>query len=270
MKNYQKGQVLLIVVLIMTVVLTIGLSVATRTITNLRTTYEEESSQRAFSAAEAGIEKALQTDADNSGSFTNHTTYTATIDDFAGIEFLLNNGAPILKDNFSDVWLSTYPGYGNPWTGSLTIYWGSASDDCEDTELDNTMAALEITMIVGTKINPSVVRYPVDPCSDRSSENFFDNDVSGGGTIGGQALGFHTTIDVNAGLLMRIMPLYASTIVGVRGCDAAGGNCQNLPAQGKAITSVGSADMTQRKIVGFQEYPKLPLQMFPFLIFVPK
>ena len=56
MIKYQKGQILLLVVLVMTIALTIGLSLATRTITDIRTTTEEENSQRAFSAAEAGIE----------------------------------------------------------------------------------------------------------------------------------------------------------------------------------------------------------------------
>jgi hypothetical protein len=57
--DYQKGQILLISLLVLVVALTVGLSVVTRSITTVRTTSEEESSQRAFSAAEAGIEQAL-------------------------------------------------------------------------------------------------------------------------------------------------------------------------------------------------------------------
>ncbi len=47
----QSGQALLIIVLVMVVALTIGLSVASRTITNLRTSREQASSQKALSAA---------------------------------------------------------------------------------------------------------------------------------------------------------------------------------------------------------------------------
>lgn len=43
----------------MVIALTIGLSIAARSIINLQTTTEEEISQRAFSAAEAGIERAI-------------------------------------------------------------------------------------------------------------------------------------------------------------------------------------------------------------------
>jgi hypothetical protein len=71
-------------------------------------------------------------------------------------------------------------------------------------------------------------------------------------------------------MIMRIVPLYAPTAIAVRGCNISNGNCQSLPVQGRLITSVGTADTTQRKLVGFQEYPKLPVQIFPFLIFSPK
>src|SRR5882724_2093664 len=125
MKESQRGQVLLIIILVMTVALTVGLSVATRTVTNLRTTAEEENSQRAFSAAEAGVEQALQNNIANSGTFTNNTSYQTSLSALSGIEFLLNNGTPILKDNPEDIWLSTYPGYTNPWSGNVTIYWGN-------------------------------------------------------------------------------------------------------------------------------------------------
>ena len=53
----QRGQALLLVILTMVITLTVGLSIASRNITNSRSSSEEESSQKALSAAEAGIEK---------------------------------------------------------------------------------------------------------------------------------------------------------------------------------------------------------------------
>ncbi len=44
----QRGQILLIIILVMVVALTIGLSVVSRSIVTLRTTEEEENSQKAF------------------------------------------------------------------------------------------------------------------------------------------------------------------------------------------------------------------------------
>ena len=53
------GQVLILVLLVVVVALAVGLSVASRNITNVRTSTQTEESQKAFSAAEAGIESIL-------------------------------------------------------------------------------------------------------------------------------------------------------------------------------------------------------------------
>jgi len=55
----RSGQILILVLLIVVVALAVGLSVAARNITNLRTSAQTEQSQRAFSAAEGGIEDTL-------------------------------------------------------------------------------------------------------------------------------------------------------------------------------------------------------------------
>ena len=62
MSNFQsqKGQALLIVVLAMVVALTVGLSVVSRSITNLKNSQQEIDSQKALSAAEAGVELAIK------------------------------------------------------------------------------------------------------------------------------------------------------------------------------------------------------------------
>lgn len=65
----QSGQALLIVLLSMAVVLTIVLSIFSNSVTDIAVTTSEAESLRAFSAAEAGIEKALVALAPQSGSF---------------------------------------------------------------------------------------------------------------------------------------------------------------------------------------------------------
>ena len=269
MRNYQKGQILLIVVLVMTIALTIGLSLATRTITDIRTTTEEDNSQRAFSAAEAGIEKAFQEDTGSTGDFVNNTSFESSVTQITGSEFLLNNGSVILKDDAVDVWLSTYPGYTDSWSGDITIYWGLSGDVCNTNEAVNTRAALDIILISGTRANPHAAHYPVDPCNARATTNNFESITSGGGTVLEKQFPFQKTITVSSGLLLRIVPLYASTSIGVSGC-ASGGTCTDFPAQGRVITSVGTSDTTQRKLIGFQNNPKIPIQLFPFIIFSPK
>lgn len=264
-----RGQMLLIVVLVMVVILTIGLSAASRTITSIRVSTDEEDSERAFSAAEAGLEVALsQNNNLVTGTFDNASSYRTTVRDLSGVEFLLNNSLAILKDDAVDVWLSRYPDYNQQYTGNMTIYWGSPADLCDRSELVNTMAALDIVLIAGTSNNPTIRHFPVDPCAQRRSVNQF-GDVAVGGSIGGRTFAYSTTIPVNSGLIARIIPLYASTAIGVRGCNAGGGGCLALPAQGTVIESVGTSENAQRKIISYRAYPKLPTELFPFVIFAP-
>lgn len=53
------GQILILVLLVVVVALAVGLSVASRNLTNLRTSTQAEQSQRAFTAAEGGVEDVL-------------------------------------------------------------------------------------------------------------------------------------------------------------------------------------------------------------------
>src|SRR3989344_1324281 len=55
-----KGQILILFLLVLVVGVAIVLSVASRTITDIRTTTTSDESNRAYFAAEAGIEEALK------------------------------------------------------------------------------------------------------------------------------------------------------------------------------------------------------------------
>jgi Tfp pilus assembly protein PilX len=270
MMEAQRGQILLIVVLVMVTALTVGLSVAARTITNIRTSQEAENSEKAFSAAEAGIERSLTNGLPVTGNFSNNTTYTTTVSTISGVEFPLNNGVPILKDDAYDIWLSTYPGYTNPWSGTMTLYWGQLSDVCSNSEATNTMAAVEIVVLSGPVTNPSMSRYAVDPCSQRSLQNRFEYVSPNGGVVSNKTYAFRRTITVNSGLFVRIIPLYAPVSMGVRGCDAANAACTALPSQGTVVEATGIADNTQRKLVSYRRYPKLPTELFPYSFFAPQ
>lgn len=238
----QQGQVLLFMMLVMSVVLTVGLSIATQAITNIRTSAEEKNSEQAFSAAEAGLEQSLQNTNPISGSLPNNATYQTNVITVAGTEFLLNGGSVVPKDDAADVWLSSYPGYKNPLTGNVTIYWGNTTDTCTTQESTNTMAAIEIIRITGTTTNPQADRAVFDPCLSREAINHFATPDSSGGTVAGRSFAYKASFFVNSGLLLRIIPLYAPTTIGVTGCDAANNNCASLPSQGVQIQSVGTAD----------------------------
>lgn len=266
-RKCQQGQALLAVVLVMVVALTVALSVAVKTVTNLRTSTEDENSQRAFSAAEAGVEQALtqQNDSPISVSLNNHSNFQTTKSTLSGTSFLARNGAGLLKDEPADIWLSTYPSYTTPFTGNIVISWGSSGESCSGLENANTQSALEIVVISGSVAVPKVAEYVYDPCLSRSNtSNKFTSPITPGSSISGKVFAYKTPpISISSGLIMRIIPLYASTILGVEGSSV-------LPSQGAIVSSVGISDTAQRKIVSFRGYPKLPLELFPFVMFSPK
>ena len=260
----EEGQALLIVVLIMVVSLTVGLSVAVRSMTNIRISSEDENSQRAFSAAEAGVEQALNqgNNFEVSGSLANSTTYQTKVTALPETAFTVQNGTTILKDEPVDVWLSDYPDYTSPWSGNLTVNWGTAGEACATSESSNTQAALEIVLISGSKAAPKLTEYLLDPCAARRVHNKFQSPSTPGNTVNGKSFAYKQTIVVVSGLIARVIPLYAPTVVGVEGSVA-------LPAQGTVVTSTGVSDNTQRKIVSYRGYPKLPSELFPFIFFSP-
>lgn len=269
--NLQQGQTFLIVVLIMVVSLTVGLAVVSRSITNLRTTTEEENSQRAFSAAEAGVERALKLKLNQTGSIIANEILAsdpnlkikqvnvAQIGGSGVNQILLNGGEIIQKDDGADLWLvghdssSGQPVY-NPWLGSeLTFYWGTRGiADCNQ-------SALEIIIISGPVANPRSSRYAVDPCSTR--RNNFTEAGRIGGTFGGKTLAYNYSITgISQGLIVRVISLYTDAIIGVQANN-------DLPSQGRIIDSTGLAGTTERKVTFFQGYPKLPSELFQYGLF---
>lgn len=263
-ENPQKGQILLIVVLVMVVALTVGLSLASRSITNLKNSSEEANSQKAFTAAEAGIERALKSGFTTATPIQNDTSSSineVTIKNINSSQILLNNGNAVPQDDGVDIWLSDYSTdttnlYKNPWTGkTITVYWGSKTA-CSD-------AALELILFTGTRLSPKIARYAIDTCNSRATtQNHFTfvNPVSG--NLLGKQFNFVSSISLSGTpLLLRVIPLYAGTPIGIAGYDNVGA-LQSFPSQGKLYSATGSSGDTQRKISFFQGYEAVPSEYF--------
>jgi Tfp pilus assembly protein PilX len=258
-----KGQALLIIVLVMVVALTVGLSVASRTITNLRNSRDQASSQQALSAAEAGIERAIVGgNSTIAGSFSGNTTYNTTVASVSGTTaFLLNGGNLVPKNDAVYLWVTPWSAvssnlWQNPWTGNLTLYWGDSTGACNN-------AAVEVTVINGPKTNPTITRHAYDPCNARTGSNNFTSVNSNPISISGRTLTYRAVIAITNGLLVRVNPIYSGAYFGSSGSVA-------LPTQGNVITSVGTSDSsTQRKLNVYQGYPEIPAELFPYTIFSP-
>lgn len=262
-RKTERGQVLLIIVLIMVVSLTVGLAVVSRSIVSIRTSTEEENSQRAFSAAEAGIEKVLKSGSSIDSPVSLEAGKTeikqATTNVIEGTLFLLNGGNPVEKDDGADIWLVAHntdgtPNYTTPWTGSLTLYWGLTGGACPN------IAAMEIITISGNLSAPSSNRYVYDPCSSRG--NNFSSPTVGPNIINDKTFNYRTTIAITNGFIVRATPLYTSTPIGVTATVA-------LPSQGKRVESIGESGGTTRKISLFQGWRKLPSEFFQHVAFSP-
>lgn len=267
---------LLIVVLTMVVALTVGLSIASRSITNLRISTEEQSSQKALFAAEAGIEIASKTG--NSSSVLRPlggaNIANVSITDIKSLsDFIIYNGALVSQDDGADVWLTNYSPnfsklYSPPyWSGQLTFYWGSQSDICSQNPSINTMAALEVFVITGTRNNPIMYKYAFDPCPNRANISKFLPALQGSyslNTTGGiKNFAFKSSpVSVVNGLIARVTPVYSGTPIWVSGSTV-------FPSQGKIISSIGTAGTTTRKILYFQGYESVPSEFF-YSLFVAK
>lgn len=263
------GQVLLIVVVTMIVALTAGLTIASRTITNLKLSKQNEESQKAFQAASAGIEKFLNaaTGSEGSGEL-DEASFQTTVLTQDSDEYLLNNGAAIDQDRGMDIWLSTHPDFSNQFDGTFTLHFGSAigndTQDCAVTSGRNVMPALEIVILTGTVTNPSVAKYVYDPCDARRAANNFNAGTSTSVNIGGINLSNGTgAISVTNGLIARVIPLYNSAVIGINWAPSGG---LPIPIQGKLLESTGKSGETQRRIVYFESLPQIPVEVFPYVM----
>lgn len=256
MGKFNQGQILLVVVLTMIVALTVGLSLVSRTITNLKISRQSEESQRAFQAAEAGIERALQSALEGTNlQFSNNASFSTSIITLSGANFLLNAGEDVDQDTGIDVWLSTYPDYSNPISGSVTIYWStSIQTSCLNTG-GEVISALEVNLLSGSKTNPVLSKFVYDGCGRING----GTSPGGGGVVSNLTFNYAATIPVSNGLIMRVIPIYNSTKVGVTSDTP-------LPEQGTIIESVGESGETVRRVQYFSSHPQIPLEVFPYSV----
>lgn len=260
------GQVIMIVVLIMVVVLTVGLSLASRALVNVKNDVEEANSQKAFSAAEAGIEKAIKTQSGITAALNlgnNSSISSVTYTSVAASQMLLNNGSSILQDDGADIWLSNYPNYATPTTGRLRIYWGNsnAGGGCSE-------AAIEVIVISGTSNAPTLSRFAFDQCLGRRGGNSFTAPLPSAPTpIGGQTFYYYADVNYSSALIARVIPIYSSEIMAVG--NYVGATLTALPSQGNVINSTGTSGSTQRKVTFYQGYSSVPSELL-YGLFVPK
>lgn len=271
----QRGQIIVTLILVMTVALAIGLSIIQKSLTDVSTSTKVEQSARAFSAAEAGIEKALQADSAITSSIL--LGNEATIKDVQKNDVPAANQAlefpPIAKEELAQVWLANPSDLTTAYTAStLDIYWGNVGVTGAD------KPAIAITVV-----------YQDTASAYRSKQYLYDQDAavrSNGFTVPSNCPSLDSistslsataktffckqTIDVSSTtltglsklILLRARLLYSSTSQPFAVRPTVG----SLPVQGRLFTSTGVSGETQRVVQVFRLDKVVP-PYFDYAIF---
>ncbi|MBU0999844.1 pilus assembly PilX N-terminal domain-containing protein [Patescibacteria group bacterium] len=272
------GQVILVLVLVMTVALAIGISVIQRSISDISTASKAEQSSRAFSAAEAGIEEALNypTHVNTSVNFTENNSM-AEVTGGGLIPCIPGSSGcaqeedsrqvaleypPLAKEEVAHVWFADPDSSTNPpaeaYKGnSLDVYWGNSGTD---------MAALELTLVYHDGSKYTSRKWYLD--NDAAGRNNFEQvNCTSSYSLAGYRC--KKTIDTSPSglMLLRARLLYntSSQPFAVQAVGFCNTDC-SLPPQARSIVSTGTAGTTQRKVELFQINKVVP-PYFDYAIF---
>lgn len=286
-----KGQVVLILILIMTVALGIGISVIQRSLSDISTSTKVEESSRAFSAAEAGLEKAIQQDSSLTQTDLGNNS---AIQDVQKNSVPGTNQAleypPLAKEDMAHVWLADpqSPNLNEFYAeNTIDVYWGNAG------VTGSYKPAIALTVVYLTS---STASAPNQPNAYQSKKFFYDADADlrnngfsqpaacPSGQINTSLLPSPTdtkdfycraTINVSSAnlcgtatcleklVLIRARLLYNSSNQAFAVKPTGSGS---LPIQGRVFIATGVSGVTQRKIQVFRVDKVVPAY-FDYAIF---
>lgn len=257
MRRNQKGQAVLVVLLSLSVVLVIVLFILSRSITDISLSTKDEDSLRAFSAAEAGVERALVI-GNSSGSLDN-AEFSALVTDFAsGADQVTYPLA--LKSGENAVFWFRRDGESIEFDGSSVRFcWGNFGTNSADSDTP----ALEVTFYYTTSPDDMttlrMARAVYDPNSSRVTANRFSSAQTSGCTIGQDTFAFQANITTPIGSLEYATAklLYNTSDAHKVGINVASTGSL-LPSQGEKVESAGSYGDANRKIEVYQLHPETP------------
>ena len=298
----QSGQIVIILLLIIIVSLSIGISIAGRTLTEVSNSTKIESSSRAFFAAEAGLEKALNQNIE-AGATVPLTVDTLDNQSKAVVQISSipsgSNGLeypPISKKDFAQFWFIdpksnlTSPVYTYD-QNSFLLYFGNCEAGAIPCAASTDKPAIEVRVILqqadGTfsAITPSLY---YDSDGSRSGTGSGKNGFTPLGISGlskcsdsgidvttnaNQTSKFYCQVTVDLSsyktnssihlVLARLRMLHSNGAQKVAIAPISG---KSLPSQAKVFTSVGTSGAAQRALRVFKEDQVAP-QFLDYAIF---
>ena len=280
------GQVVLILLLVITIGLGVGLSVLQRSISNVSTSTNVEESSRAFSAAEAGIEQALdqlsQGGLPQGVDFSTQNQSTAVIETSGLVpgQNQIFEFPEIIKEEVVQAWLadpSKAPDAASLYydQNEFDVYWGNTGVSADP--------AIEVAVIYLQ--NGEIKRKPfyLDPDSSRASLNGFTftgcSDTNPLNTSLGtnRKFGCKATLSgldetsLGAGrILMMVRARFFYTSGNNPVAFEPKGGCPqkscSFPPQATIIVSAGKSGATQRRVQLFKQ-DKMAPWYFDYAIF---
>jgi len=271
----------------MAVVLTVVLSILSHSVTDIKLSSKDEESQRAFSAAEAGIEQVLITGSDASGPIGD-ANFTASVTGYGSGTKTLVYPSALYAGETATIWFVSHaadgsltctgwPCFKSPNNDSIKVCWGN-----EGTNANSAVTpALEISVVYaknpGNYNQIQIGRAAYDPYTGRPGGNNFASPVGSGCQIGTTNFAFYKTFQFGGngadqlsipnssyrfenGLQFIRYRLFYNNVAHLVGIDVTGGANTVLPSQGSLITSSGTAAAgeSNRKIEVYQSFGEVP------------
>ncbi len=284
--NSNHGQIILIILLVMAVGVTVGLSVANRAVTDVKISTQIEESNRAFSAAEAGIESILnQNLASVSGATlegslgpNDEASYRVEVTSVGNDSDIFSFPDFILDGDHQTVWLVNQ-GADGP-VVDTRIYNSDVITVCwKGTEGVPDIPAIEISAFMNDSGEFKVAREYFDPDSGRivSEGSGFATVSDQSGGYCDNSLGTTYTYRVNVNFItldpevtivgdyvpvaIRVRPIYANSYIAVQRDPAA-----VFPEQGKNIVSTGTTDTGVTRKWNVEQYYSAPQDIFEYAV----
>jgi len=298
-KNSQKGQILIVFLLVLVVGLAIALSIASRSVTDVRQTTTSDESNRAYFAAEAGIDEALKRIEDNTVIIgtpqkldltqTNRSLADVTVKNLSidgGVVF--EYPTFVEKDDVAQINLMSdfnniaTAGVTDPLTNkgvtrndTLEFYFDDAAIEVSIVTCEAASGACTISGPTPSKFN--IYKMVFDPSS--ISGGTFCTDSSFGGPVTtnqGRQVNYNRKVRLQLNsnfnctgndlvpinqnpVLARVRALYRGTKLGV--------SSPHLPNQGYEIESLGKVGSgVARKLKVYRLYPALPA-IFDYVLY---
>jgi len=282
----ETGQALLVVLLVMAVILTVVLSVISRSVTDISVTSLDEEALRAFSAAEAGVERALIVGTSVSDS-VGESSFNATVSGIAQGAQSFAYPTEIYSGESVYIWFASHDTNGNlvcNAPGGLPCFTGTGASFCwgsEGVSSDSiTTPAIEVSVFYDPALtgvsadnfsSVRVGRATFDSNTTRRLSNSFAAEL-GACPAGGENYAFSgdiafgtdanpSTVDLGIScvgspgclLAARVRAVYNTDFTHPIGIDVAPAT---LPAQGKKINSTGTSasGVSVRKIEAYRTF----------------